>query len=251
MIAYLWSAIGLVAVAFLVYRGGRIWLDAARHGFDFPQRIRWAISGAFHPSSYWWDARISALSPEEAQDLVSHEIELLCLGRADSLRCPLCEAEVPVAWTLTPGGKVTVAPGPVECPNCDFRLDACRHCTHFLPGELRGWGAAPWDRIHVTSGRCSRHKTLQPVELTTTPDMARRMAARGLTHVRAPMRIVDSYFPPDSCRAFQPARQQIKDSQIRWPDARRTALLRLLASPPHPRPATKQRTLSDDEQWLL
>jgi hypothetical protein len=92
---------------------------------------------------------------------------------------------------------------------------------------------------------------MQPIEFTTTPDMARRMAARGFTHVRAPMRIMDSYFPPDSCRAFRPARQQIKDSHIKWPGARRAALLHLLTSLPVPPPATAERSLSDDEQWLL
>jgi hypothetical protein len=60
--------------------------------------------------------------------------------------------------------------------------------------------------------------------------MARQLRARGYERISAPMPIADSMGRPDSCRAFKPNRTRIGASQIRWPGARRTALLRLMKS---------------------
>ena len=247
---YLWLTPALAALAYLAYRAGRIWIDARRRGFELARQLGWALLGAVAPARYWWGARIEALSPEERADLLARETEALGLSRADSLRCPLCGAEVPHAWTLTPDGRPAVAPGPVECPSCDFRLDACRHCAHFLPG-----GAQPWNRfVHsgdVTSGRCGHYRASQPVEQACSPEAARRLKAQGWERIRAPRPIVDSFLPPDSCRAFTPDRKRLRASHVRWPDARRAALLRLLAEPPGPETEAPEEPPSGDEQWLL
>jgi hypothetical protein len=251
MMSYFWIAIGLAALAFFGYRALRIWLDSGRRGFPSAHRLRWALHGAIVPSRYWWEARIDALPPQEREELLSRETEALGLNRADSLRCPLCQAEVPHAWALSSAGQPAVARGPVKCPDCDFRLDACRHCAHFLPGSPRGWGQTPWDRDDRTFGRCAHYKTYQPVEQACAPDMARRLRDRGQDQVRAPRPIADSFLPPDSCSAFKPDRRWLQAGGVRWPGARRAGLLRLLALPATPAATTSEESTQDDEQWLL
>ena len=251
MMSYFWIAIGLTAFAFFGYRALRIWLDSGWRGFPIAHRLGWALRGAIVPSRYWWEARIEALSPQEREQLLAREMEALGLSRADSLRCPLCKAEVPRAWALSSAGQPTVARGPVECPGCDFRLDACRHCAHFLPGSPRGWGQVPWDHDDRTFGRCAHYKTYQPVEQACAPDLARRLRDRGHDQVRAPRPIADSFLPPDSCSAFKPDRRWLHAGGVRWPDARRAGLLRLLAPPATPAAPTAAKSTQDDEQWLL
>jgi hypothetical protein len=173
------------------------------------------------------------------------------LSRADGLRCPLCRAEVDRAWALTPDGRPTVTPGPVECPRCDFRLDACCHCAHFLPGRLRAWGQLDFGGGDLTFGRCDRRRVSQPVEEACAPDVARQMKARGWDRVRAPLPIVDSFLPPDDCTAFAPDRKRLQAGGVRWPDARRTALLRMLLPPPAVERRPPEGLPSDEEQWLL
>ncbi len=246
-----WLALGLAILGFLAYRAGRTWVDAGRRGFDVARRLGWALLGAVAPSRYWWGARIEVLSPQEQADLLARETTALGSSRAGGLRCPLCGAEVPHAWALTPAGRPTVAPGPVECPRCDFRLDSCRHCAHFLPGKPRAWGQFGWGSDDVTFGRCNRYKEPQPVEQVCRPEVACQLKARGWGRVRAPLSIVDSFVPPDFCTAFAPDRKRLKAGGVRWPDARRVALLRLLAPPPAPEATPPEELPSGDEQWLL
>jgi hypothetical protein len=250
---YLWLPIGLAALGlgFLAYRAGRVWIDADRRGFGLTRRLGWALLGSVIPSRYWWGARVEALSPEERADLLARETAALGLSRADGLRCPLCRAEVVHAWALTPDGHPTVAPGPVECPRCDFRLDACRHCAHFLPGSPRAWGQISYIGGDSSFGRCGRRRVSQPVEEACAPDVARQMKARGWDRVRAPMPIVDSFLPPDDCTAFAPDRKRLQAGGVRWPDARRTALLRMLLPPPETAMRPPEEPSSDEEQWLL
>ena len=226
MMGYLWLAVGLGLLTFLGYRAGRAWLDAGRRGYTPVQRLGQSLAGAVLPDRYWWGARIETMSGEERDDLLVHETAALGLARADSQPCPLCGAEVPRAWTLDAVGDATTGPRPIECPGCDFRLDSCRFCAHFSPGPAGG--SSPWLKGDTGSGRCERYKTSQLVEDLCTPDMARRLRARGYEQIRGPMPIVDSYLPPDSCRAFAPDRKRMRESKVRWPRARRTALLRLL-----------------------
>jgi hypothetical protein len=65
------------------------------------------------------------------------------------------------------------------------------------------------------------------------------------------MRIIDSFVPPDSCTVFQPERKRLGEGKIAWPDAHRTALLRLLAPPPPPEKAPTSEVPADDKRWLL
>jgi hypothetical protein len=244
---YFYLAVGLAALGFLAYRAGRIWADAGRRGFGLARRLGWALLGVITPSKYWWGARMEALSPHEQADLLARETAALGLSRADSLRCPLCGAEVPHAWALAPDGRPTVAPGPIQCPRCDFRLDSCRHCVHFLPGSPQAWAS----RDDLTFGRCSQYKEWQPVDQVCSPEMARQLKARGYEYLFAPRPIADSFLPPDSCTAFKPDRKRLRVGGIRWPDVRRAALLCLLAPPPVPETTPPEELPSGDERWLL
>jgi len=251
MNGYFYLAIGLAALVFLACRAGRIWVDTSKRGFGLARRLGWALFGAMAPSRYWWGARIEALSPHEQADLLACETAALGLSRADSLRCPLCDAEVPHAWALASDGRPTVASGPIECLRCDFRLDSCRHCAHFLPGPPQGWRNLSWRSDDWTFGRCNHYKSSQPVEQACAPEMARQLKARGYERLRAPLSITDSFLPPGICTAFKPERRRLRTGGIRWPDARRAALLRLLAPPLVPETTPPEELPSGDEQWLL
>jgi hypothetical protein len=251
MNGYFYLAVGLAVLGFLAYRVGRIWVDTSKRGFRLARRLGWALLGVITPSRYWWGARMEALSPHEQDGLLARETAALGLSRADSLRCPLCGAEVLYAWALASDGRPTVAPGLIECPRCDFRLDSCRHCAHFLPGPPQVWGSLSWGGGDVTSGRCNIHKVTQPVEQACAPEMARQLKARGYEHLRAPLPITDSFLPPDFCTTFKLDRKRLRAGGIRWPDARRVALLRLLAPPQAPETTPPEEVPSGDEQWLL
>jgi hypothetical protein len=228
--SHVWLILGMgLLLGFLGYRAERIWLDSRQRGVSFPRRLSWAIAGSLRPNHYWWDARIEALTAPERKELLTRETAALGLRRADSLLCPLCGAEVSHAWTLRAGGQPAIARGPIQCPACDFRLDACRHCTHFSPGSPQDWRASPWNQGDPGSGRCNQYKSAQPVEQACAPDIARRLRDRGYEDILAPLPIVDSFLPPSFCRSFVPHHKRLQDGGIRWPDARRVALLRLLA----------------------
>ena len=244
------AALGVFSFAFS-YRAWHIWVDAGQRGFGPALRLGWALLGAVVPSRYWWGARIGMLSPQEWADWVARETPALGLSQADSLRCPLCAAEVPRAWALDADGCSTVAPGPIECPRCDFRLDCCRHCVHFLPGKPSAWGRPSPLGGDVTFGCCGHYKIPQPVERACPPEMARQLMARGYTQIRAPLPIVDSFVPPDFCTAFAPHRRRLKASEVHWPDARQTAMLRLLTPPLSSVAVPPEEPPSDDEWWLL
>jgi hypothetical protein len=241
-------AVALAAVALLIFRAAQIWRDAGRRGFATRRRIGLTLGGSLLPARYWWGARIGAMSPREQSNVLAHETGELGMSRADSQRCPLCGAEIAHAWALTGAGDPDVAPGPVQCPACDFRLDACRHCDRFLPGPPRGWGSVAFSEGDITYGRCGFYKKVQPVEQACAPDMARQLRARGYEQISAPMPIQDSMMRPDSCRAFKPNRKRIRASGIRWPDARRTALLRLLARASEPQSSTQERLFEQDNE---
>jgi hypothetical protein len=251
MNGYFWLAVGLAALGFLACRAGRIWIDTSQRGFGMAYRLGWTLLGTIAPSRYWWRARIEALSPQEQADLLARETTALRLSRTDSLRCPLCDAEVSHAWALASEDCLTIAPGPIECPRCDFRLDSCRHCVHFLPGTPQMRGQFRWGGGDLTFGRCDHYKASQPVEQACSPEMARQLKAHGYEHVRAPLSIRDSFVPPDFCTAFKPDRKRLRAGGIRWPDVRHVALLRLLTSPPAPETKSPEELPSGNEQWLL
>jgi hypothetical protein len=105
----------------------------------------------------------------------------------------------------------------------------------------------------ITFGRCDRYKTPQPVEQICPPEIARRLKAQGYWQINAPLSIVDSFVPPDFCTAFTPDRKRMKDGGVSWPNARRVALLRMLAPSPSitPEIVMAQESPVGDEQWLL
>jgi hypothetical protein len=229
MIGDLLPVVGLAALALLCFLAGRIWQDARQWELGTREAMGQALAGAFLPNRYWWGARLEVMPPQAQSELLLRETRKLGLGRADSLCCPLCGAEIPHAWAFTAGGRVAVAAGPVECPACDFRLDACRHCDHFMPGSPPGWGASVWSQGDITFGRCGFYKRVQPVEQALSGDVARRLKSRGYDQIPAPMPIQDSMLRPDSCRAFAANRKRIQASGIRWPGARCRGLLYLLS----------------------
>ncbi len=254
---YLLAALAVAGLAILAWRGARIWIDAGRVAGSlgtspaWTRRLAWALWGAIVPSRYWWRARLEAMSEDAQQQLLARETQALGLTRADAERCPLCAAEIPRAWALDGEGGVTVAPGPVQCPACDFRLDSCRHCRHFLPGGPRSAFDLGGGEADITSGRCGFYKQSQPVEEAAAPQMARSLQQRGYDRVWAPMRIVDSMLRPDSCRAFDPHRKRIEASNLAWPGLRRAALLRLqgITSPAERHSRADQAW--EEEKWLL
>ncbi len=221
-----WFLLGIAAGS-LGWRGARIWADAARHGSPLWQRAWWALRGALVPSGYWWQARLAHLSSREQESLLARELARLGLTAADGQRCPLSGSEVPHAWTLGPDGRISVGTGPIRCPRCDFRLDSCRHCDHFLPGAPRSWFSAPSFGQDMSFGRCGYYREMQPVDQAAAPDVARQLKSRGIDQIRAPIPIVDSYVPPDYCRAFKANRQRLQANGVHWPDARRVGLIRL------------------------
>ncbi len=244
------AIVALAVLSFVVGRGLRTWLDTGRFGWPPARRLGWALVGALTPTRYWWGARIDALPQAEKEALLGYETRLMWLEQADSLRCPLCRAEIPNAWVLDEDGQVQVAPplalhrpdgpasgrappgpegGPVQCPRCDFRLDACRHCAHFLPGAPQSWYTAAWNQPDGTWGRCGHYKRSQPVEDAVDPEMARSLRRQGYEEIRAPMRIADSMLRPDFCRAFSLDRRRLRQtSRVRVPGKKRAALLRIL-----------------------
>ena len=255
MDAISWLAFGLVVLGFLflVYRAGRVWMDMGQRGFSSARRFGWTLLGAIAPDQYWWRARIESLLPQEQADLLSRETARLGLSRADSLRCSLCTAEIERAWTLTSEGRPTVGPSPVACPRCDFRLDSCRHCVHFLLGRLQVDSRLGFGCGDVTLGRFSRYKVSQLVERACPPEVARQLRRQGYQQIQAPLPVVDSFIPPDFCTGFAPDPRRLKISEVRWPDARRAALLRLLAlsSSLSSGLASTEESSSGDERWLL
>lgn len=248
----LWLVPSLPALGVLTYRGARCWVDTGRWGFAAASRLRWALWGAVMPARYWWGARIEAMPEAERAHLLARETATLGLGRADSLCCPLCGAEVSGAWALAAGSQARVGPGPVQCPACDFRLDACRYCAHFLPGAPRSPGVASWHEDDITSGRCRHYKAWQSVERTTTPEMSKQLRARGWEQVRGPLPIIDSYLPPDHCSAFRPEPRRLRAGGIRWPNAHRVALLWMIPTPAAEKAPDKVVQNADENQmWLL
>ncbi|HIC87960.1 MAG TPA: hypothetical protein EYP04_00935 [Anaerolineae bacterium] len=249
----------LSALLWLAVQAGRVWTDARRRGFPPRQRLWLAAQAALFPDRYWWDARLHAMPAEERDALLRQGAARLGLQRVDGLRCPLCgQAEIERAWALTKEGKLTVPRREVTCPACDFRLDSCRHCAHFLPGE-RGAGRTPglsWGaETSIAYGRCNAYKEWQPVRELYAPDMVRQLESRGFSSIRAPKRIVDSYIPLEACRAFELDLKRLRANGVPSPGKTRRRLLKLLAlveaetGDQEGRP--EEPPLSEEEMWLL
>ncbi len=85
--------------------------------------------------------------------------------------------------------------------------------------------------VPIWMDRCNFYKATQPVERACAPEMVRQLKERGYESIRAPLPIVDSFVPPDFCTAFHLDRRRLRAGGVPWPDARRVALLRVLAPP--------------------
>jgi hypothetical protein len=231
-------------------RAIRIWRNSADLAVTLLVRFLWSLAGGIMPSLYWWKYRISALNSEQRDGLLRKETETLNLGGPDNLICPLCGSEIEKAWTVTENGSVTVSKGPVSCPRCDFRLDSCRFCQHFLAGKPGAWGQVGMGGSDITFGRCSIYKKERPVDKSYNPAVVKKLKAFGISYVRDNLPIIDSYFPPDFCRAFNPDKKRMKSADVSWPNRKITALIKIRNDKQGR--SQKQETIPDEEEkWLL
>ena len=211
----------------LAVAGGWAYTDARRLGASQAQSLRLAWTAVRSPLRYWWSDRLHLLSPAAQERLLATEAARLGLSRVDSVLCPLCGTEIKRAWRVDEAGHLDVARRAVVCPQCDFRLDACRHCHHFQPGEPGGsWGGMG----DYTHGRCAVHKRSQPVESLCTPEMAKRLKERGYDYLSGPAPIADSYIPLSGCQSFTLDERRLRTSGVHRPGLRQRGLLRLLTT---------------------
>jgi hypothetical protein len=175
------------------------------------------------PERYWWGERLTRLDEAEARNLLRSEAAAHGLASVADVRCPLCDSELTGALALTEAGRLAIRPG-AQCPKCDFRLDACRHCDHFLPArELSSAFSRQEDFSH---GRCRWYRARQPVR-EAYPQQATQLEALGYDELTAPRPITDSYFPLPECTAFTLNVERLKHSDVPWLTGQRLALLRL------------------------
>lgn len=209
----------ILMMLWLVLAGGLAYGDARHLGVDHAQALRLAFSALLRPHIYWYQERLHYLSPMARSRLQDQETQRLGLQRVDHMRCPLCGAEIAQAWALDSVGRLTVRRRPVSCPQCDFRLDSCRHCAHFKAEKGLMYGN-DWTR-----GSCTMYKTVQPVEAFCPPSVARELQERGYTHLPAPTLIVDSYVPLENCSAFVLDEHRLKANGVHVPGLRQRGLL--------------------------
>ena len=253
----LWRIMAWIFLALLagwaVGMGTLIWRDLRRLGITGQEAGRLILLGLIDPLRYWYFERPLRLPEAERTAWLAALAHRLGLSDVRATHCPLCGAEIAEAWAVDERGKLKTAPGPIHCPKCDFRLDACRHCRYFQPAGAYASYALSGTGLSWTHGRCTYYKTMQPVEaLVASPDMARRMRERGYTQLRGPTPINDSYIPLENCNAFALEVKHLQHSGTQKPSRRQRLALRVLArtapaSPSEPPPSEP----SEEEQWLL
>jgi hypothetical protein len=250
-----WVFLALTA-AWVLLMGTYFWREARGWGVPSSELWRLILRGLVDPVRFWYCERPLHWPAEIREKWLRAMAQRLGLNDVRAAHCPLCGSEIPNAWDVDHRGRLTVGPGPVRCPQCDFRLDACRHCRYFQPAGASSGGA--WSGIGMswTHGRCTFYKSVQPVEEIVTADMARRMRERGYTHLRAPTPIADSYIPLDMCNAFVLELNFLPHSGMRKPGRRQRLALWVLAAAQTPQltrvPAEGEGPLpGDEEQWLL
>ncbi len=246
----LWTLLALIA-GWVIGMGTLIWRDLRRLGIVGQEATRLLLLGLIDPLRYWYFERPLRLSEEAREAWLNELAQRLGLSSVRATRCPLCDTEITEAWDVDDRGRLKTAPGPVRCPKCDFRLDACRHCRYFQPAGAQQSYAFSGTTLSWTHGRCTYYKTMQPVEALAPPDMARRMRERGYTQLRGPTPITDSYIPLENCAAFALEPKHLQHSGTRRPGRRQRLALRVLARTapaselPHP------DKLDEEAQWLL
>lgn len=211
----------------------RVGRDAHQRGLTIQASLGWALVALADARRYWWGARLNLLTDDEARALLRRAAREHGLPHVTHVRCHLCSSEIADALTVTASGTLA-ARARATCVRCDFRLDACRHCRHFLPGSTSlavGASLAVGTFSHdcggdPTYGRCARYRDWQPVR-ETHPHMAQRLEAMGHEYLRAPKRILDSYFPLEECTSFALDLKRLRRSEIRWLTRQRIAFVRL------------------------
>ncbi len=102
----------------------------------------------------------------------------------------------------------------------------------------------------ITYGRCSIYKKERPIDKAYGPSVVKKLKAFGISYVRDNLPIIDSYFPPDFCRAFNPDKKRIKSADVSWPHRKITALIKML-NVEEGGMQKRERTLDEEEKWLL
>jgi hypothetical protein len=210
----------------LAWRGAiavQVTLDARRRGFRPLEIGRWALTAVFDADRYWWEARLERLAAPEAREMLAEAARAHNLLNVANVRCPLCDAEIKNALAVADEGGLYVR-RQAACARCDFRVDACRHCAHFIPATTE---AAVFDRHgDVSHGRCAQYRAPEPVR-TAYPQHARRMEAMGYDVLPAPRPIADSFIPLAECTAFSLKPDLLRHSKVPWINRQRAAFLRL------------------------
>ncbi len=217
--------LGVVLIG-IVWRGtvaARVVLDARRRNFEPLELIRWMLVAVVAADRYWWGARLDRLPLPEARELLVETARAHGLSSVVDVRCPLCDYEIVNALAVSSNGELYIR-RKMSCANCDFRLDACRHCEHFQPATDV---TAGFDRKgDFSHGRCGFYRAVEPVR-TAYPQHARQLEAMGYDMLPTPKAIVDSFVPLDECTAFSLKRDLLRYSKVPWIDRQRVALIRL------------------------
>src|SRR5512136_1546064 len=129
----------------LAWRGivaAQVALDARRRGFKPGEIGRRALLAVIDADRYWWGARLDRLAAPEARELLVEAARAHNLLNVANVRCPLCGSEIKDALAVADDGELYVR-RKAACAHCDFRVDSCRHCAHFMPSTA---GATVYDR---------------------------------------------------------------------------------------------------------
>jgi hypothetical protein len=221
-------ALLLCAVAWRAVVAALVWRDARRRGLTYREGLRWVLVSLVDARRYWWGARLEVMPAGEAEALLGRAAQEHDLTRVTDVRCPLCGCQIADALAVSERGALTVPRRGAACSQCDFRLDACRHCRHFLPAGPPYAGLAVPGRAggDFTHGRCSRYREVQSVR-ETHPHVARRLEDMGYEYLPVPKRVLDSFFPLEGCTSFSLDPKRLRRSEVPWLTPQRTALIRL------------------------
>ena len=196
--------------------------DAHQRGFAPAEVARWAARAVVAEDRYWWGARLEQLKVFEARELLAEMAQAHDLLLVTNVRCPLCETEIQNALNVASTGELYVR-RQSHCTQCDFRLDACRHCQHFLPAT----GSLLFERNgDFGHGRCGFYRAAESVR-TAHPEHAARLESLGFDRLLTPKPIVDSYIPLPECTAFLLKLEYARQNHIPWLNRQRIALIRL------------------------
>ncbi len=213
------------ALSLLAWRGlvaAQVARDAQRRGFKPIEIARWTLTALIVADRYWWGARLDRLSVPQARGLLADNAREHDLLNVTDVRCPLCDYEIKQALSVVDDDLVVRRQA--VCAHCDFRVDACRHCAHFIPAAD---GVTLLERHgDFSHGRCGFYRALESVR-TAYPQHARRMEALGYDTLPTPRAIIDSFIPLPECTAFALKPELLRHSKIPWLDRQRVALIRL------------------------